>query len=330
MTVTLGTLSIVSGYVAAQAQLDPRLAKAVEYLRTVAYNPSLKLCREAPRVAPNVYWIASDNLLAYKALEPFDANLSATIRSELIKIAKDYNLPHSKDGVPLSLRYDVVMRDDETLEIPPRDLTHITLQNGSYLLRYDIANGTDRFDDWRDYADLLLLVALSNHNNGDHVNALGNFTLAGNMWDSIGLRDKAYRLPYGEGQAKGSSHAYATYKLGLFLYVAGKLGISPTFEQDVVARVWSMQNQTSGGIFTHIMPDGTHGDSDTNTETTAFVILGMTSFRSQPIPEFEPTAFVMLSVTLTLSVAILRRIRQIASGEKPTRQDKSEFLVVAG
>ena len=112
-----------------------------------------------------------------------------------------YNLPSSSNGLPLSLRYDVIMRDDEVLEIPPKEITHITIYNGSYLLRYDIANGTGQFDDWREYADLLLLVALSNHNLGERANAVGNFTLATKMWDGTGLRDKAYDLPYGEGQA---------------------------------------------------------------------------------------------------------------------------------
>lgn len=286
------------------------LEKAVGYLRTAAYNPDLKLCREAPSVAPHVYWVASDNLLAYKALEPYDPHLASAIRSELVRIAELYNLPTSRDGVPLSLRYDTLIRDDAVLEMPPRDITHMTLYNGSYLLRYDIANGTGRFEDWREYADLLLLVALSNHNRGDHVNALGNFTLATNMWDGVGLRDKAYRLEYGEGQAKGFSHAYATYKLGLLLFAAGKLRTSLSFEQDVVARIWSKQNETSGGIFTHITPDGTRGESDTNTETTAFVILGMTSIQNR-IPEFPSSALVILilGVVLTVSMVSIQSLR---------------------
>lgn len=296
---------------ASVASGQENLEKAVAYLTTVAYNPDLGVCREAPRVAPNVYWVASDNLLAYKALEPYDSKLASTIRSRLVNIAKTYSLPVSADGVPLSLRYDVVIRDYETLDMPPRDITHMTLEDSSYLLRYDMANGTGRFEDWREYADLLLLVALSNHNHGDHANALGNFTLAANMWDGIGLRDKAYRLAYGEGQAKGDSNAYATYKLGLLLYVAGKLGANLSFEQDVVDRVWSMQNQTSGGLFTHIMPDGGWGDSDTNTETTAFVILGVTSIHNT-IPEFSSGTFIaaILVAALAVSMFSIRHVRR--------------------
>jgi len=46
------------------------LDRAVAYLRDISYNPDLGLCREAPRVAPNVYWVASDSLQAYPTLGP--------------------------------------------------------------------------------------------------------------------------------------------------------------------------------------------------------------------------------------------------------------------
>jgi multisubunit Na+/H+ antiporter MnhB subunit len=75
-----------------------------------------------------------------------------------------------------------------------------------------------------------------------------------------------------------------------------------------------LQNQTSGGIFTHITPDGGWGQSDTNTETTAFVILGMTSIQNQPpneIPEFPSRAFIVaiLGAVFAASMLWIRRRR---------------------
>jgi hypothetical protein len=289
---------------------ESKLNRAVTYLLKIAYNQDLHLCREAPRVAPNVYWIASDNLLAYKALEPYDSKLSSMISSELVRLAKVYNLPTSRGGIPLSLRYDVMMRDNETLDMPPRNVTHLTLYNGSYELRYDIANGAGTFNDWRDYGDLLLLVALSDYNRGDNFDAIGNFTAAAKMWDGTGLRDNASTTPYGEGQAQGYPYAYATYKLGLLLYVSGRLGRHLPFESDVVNRIWSMQDPTNGGIFTHITPGGGSGGSDTNTETTALVILGITSIR-HPVPEFDIVTFILIiCLSVAVSVIVARRIRQ--------------------
>jgi hypothetical protein len=299
-------MSVVTEVRAVDSTQD-KIDRAVSYLRNVAYNPKLLLCREAPRVAPNVYWISSDNLLAFKALEPYDEQLSPMISSELVRLAKVYNLPTFRGGIPLSLRYDVIMRDNETLDMPPRNVTHLTLYNGSYELRYDIANGTGTFNDWSDYGDLLLLVALSDYNRGDAVDAIGNFTAAAKMWDGTGLRDKASTSPYGEGQALGYPYAYATYKLGLLLYVSGRFGRHLPFENDVVKRIWSVQNQTNGGIFTHIMPDGGRGTSDTNTETTALVILGMTSVK--PIPESD-SPVLMLCISVLLFAVIIRRIRR--------------------
>jgi len=298
--------------VGAKDSSQNNLSRAVWYLQHVAYNSTLRLFHEAPRVASNTYWIASDNLLAFKALEPYDPQLSSTIQSELIRLAKFYNLLRSSDGLPLSMRYDVIINDNATLEIPPRNVTHMTLYQDSYTLKYDIANGTGNFTDWRKYADLRLLTALSDHNAGDEDNAISNFTAAENMWDGIGLRDLGFNNSYGEGQGPGNPNAYSTYKLGLLLYVSGKLGIHLPFESEVMNRIWLMQNQTSGGIFTHIMPDGSSGTSDTNTETTTMVILGITSITqnsTQPTPEFDPSTL-MLCVVVLLSSLILQRIRR--------------------
>ena len=287
------------------------LNRAIFYLQNVAYNSTVHLCREAPRVAPNTYWIASDNLLAFKALEPYDPQLSLNISSTLVRLANLYHLPTSGDGLPVSLRYDVIIRDNAALEIPPRTVNHLTLYHDSYILKYDIANGTGKFSDWKEYADLLLLVALSYHNQGDSRDATTYFMSAAEMWDGIGLRDKGFKQPYGEGQAPGDPHAYATYKLGLLLYVSGKLGLHLPFESNVTNRIWSMQNQTDGGIFTHIMPDGSRGQSDTNTETTAMAILGITSIKRQVPESFMVLFVVMLCVVLLISAVTIRRIRHL-------------------
>src|SRR5208337_1838211 len=88
------------------------------------------------------------------------------------------------------------------------------------------------------------------------------------------------------------------------------LGVHPAFENDVVSRIWSMQNQTNGGISTHIMPDGSSGASDTNTETTAMVILGITSvMQPPPIPESD-SPVLMLCISVLLCAMIIRSIRR--------------------
>jgi hypothetical protein len=167
--------------VAASSDDYQNLLRAVDYLRNTAYNLGLRLCREAPS-APKTHWIASDNLLAFKAFEQYEIG---------------------------------------TLLVTSLPLRICGMVSGS---------------------------------------------------------EKGYILPYGEGQDhRDVPHCYATYKVGLLLYVSGKLekpGHLP-FEKNVTTKIWSMQNPDNGGIFTHIRADGSHRFSDTNTETTAFVILGM-------------------------------------------------------
>lgn len=46
--------------------------------------------------------------------------------------------------------------------MPPRTVTHISLHNDSYLLRYDVANGTDSINDWSGYDDFRLKPAHKN------------------------------------------------------------------------------------------------------------------------------------------------------------------------
>jgi hypothetical protein len=66
--ILLATSGVVKSDAATMMLTNQNLEGAVAHLRTIAYNADLRLCREAPRVAPNVYWVASDNLLTYKAL----------------------------------------------------------------------------------------------------------------------------------------------------------------------------------------------------------------------------------------------------------------------
>ena len=65
-------------------------------------------------------------------------------------------------------------------------------------------------EDWQEYADLLLYSALSKHWEGKDDNATALFNKAKNMWDGVGINDKA---------AKDEGY-YAIYKLGLLLYAS--------------------------------------------------------------------------------------------------------------
>jgi hypothetical protein len=250
------TLTITVNYI------SDMIKSAVEFLHNM-YNEKIKLCAESPKTAPNTYWLVSDNLWAYKALEKHDQKLSNTIKSKLIELAKAYNLPVDSKGLPISYKHEAVIGD--TVPTPFNVTVQYTLYSDNYALKTEIANGTAIMEDWQKYADLLLYAALSKHWEGKDDNATALFKKAKEMWDGVGINDKATK---DEGY-------YATYKLGLLLYTSKVLGIKLDFETQLIATIWNMQDKTSGGIITSYKPDGTPF-GDTNTETTSIIIIALT------------------------------------------------------
>jgi hypothetical protein len=228
------------------------------------FNPTLKLCMEAPNVAPNVYWLVGDNLWAYKALEDSYPDISQAIRAKLEELAVMYNLPRNLEGLPMSYKHEAVI--GETIPLPFNATISYTLHSNAYAIKTEIANSSTVLKDWQEYADLLLYASLSYYNEGKNQVALFLFDKAKNMWDGKGIWDNAT-------QADGM---YTTYKLALLLYTSKILGVKLNFEAEIVNRIWRQQNQDTGGIISHYFYDGTpHGD--TNTETTAIVVIAKPS-----------------------------------------------------
>ncbi|MEM3666985.1 MAG: CARDB domain-containing protein [Candidatus Bathyarchaeia archaeon] len=248
------------------AYYSDRLHKAVSYLVS-QFNQSLNLCSEAPITAANTYWLVSDNLWAYKALEPYDSAISNAIKLSLIKYAKTYGLPTNAEGLPISYAHEAVV--GEVVPLPFRTWNIYNLENNSYIIKTVVANGTV-MEDWEEYADLLLYASLSSHWQGNQTLALRYFENVTNMWDGKGLCDKVFR----------NCSLYETYKLALLLFTSKVLKVDIPFEHDVIGRIWKQQDPITGGIITHYDLDG-NAVGDTNTETTSIVVL------SSPITEVE-------------------------------------------
>jgi len=241
-----------------------KLKKAIEYLIR-QFNPQIQLCAEAPRVAPNTYWLVSDNLWAYKALENYAPEISNAIKSKLIELASAYNLPTDHQGLPISFKHEAVLGD--IVPTPFNVTVSYTLYSDDYTLKTDIANGTAVMEDWQKYADLLLYATLSRHWEGKEEEALELFNMAKNMWDGVGLNDSYAR-------EKGY---YATYKLALLLYTSKVLGQKLPFEEELIVTIFKMQDQETGGILTDYYPNGQPVEyADANTETTSIMIIALT------------------------------------------------------
>jgi tetratricopeptide (TPR) repeat protein len=237
-----------------------RIDKVEIFITESLYSSSLKLCRESLQVAPNRFWLVSDNLLAYYALLN-RSDVANEIELRLRELASKYNLPRNSDGLPISYKHEAVI--GEIVPIPfNQSVTYVLEKTLDYEIVVEIANSTQVMTDWQEYADLLLYAALSCYSAGDEANAREYFDRACAMWDGIGLRDKAF-------EANGQ---YEVYKLALLLFTSKRLGLSLEFEKELCKRIWLAQDKNTGGIRTHYLPGGTV-IGDANCETSSLVLL---------------------------------------------------------
>jgi len=261
-----------------------RIEKAVDFLINSQFNQNLNLCREAPVYAPNTYWLVSDNLWAWKALKMANASgisnavkagaVAEKIRTKLVSLANNYSLPKDADGLPISNAHEVVLGN--TVLPPYRSETNCTLYRNDYILNTTVRNGTI-ISNWSQYADFLVCAALSYHQQNNGSVAIDYFELAKTMWDEKGINDKATK----------DVQRYATYKLALLLYASKILERELVFESELINRIWSLQNETNGGIVTDYFADGTPC-GDANTETTSIVIIAMLETRPTVFAFYYP------------------------------------------
>lgn len=234
---------------ALEGETENSLQKAAAFLAVEQYNSTLKLCQEAPSVAPNTYWLVGDNLLAYLALKNYFPSISDAIYNELL--SRDY-LESGKHEAILG----------KNISLPYKGVRTITVESRSdYVIKTEIWDG-EPMADWMNYSDLLLYASLSRYYEGRKDESMDLYNSAVAMWDGVGLNDTATKT---EG-------LYATYKLALLLYVTKVLDASLEFQDDIEQRIWAQQKESDGGIKTHYFADG-NATGDPNTETTSLALL---------------------------------------------------------
>jgi len=266
----LSTLLSIRSSQSSQSESFAMVEKAVDFLVNSQFSESLDLCREAPNTSANTYWLVSDNLWAWKGLKVanemyyFGAGEVGPVADEIeAKLKKDatlYNLPRDANGFPISFMHEAVIGD--IIPTPNRNATILTLHSDDYNLKTEVCNGT--LLNWKKYTDRLLYMALSCFWQGNDTGANLYFRNATATWDGIGISDK-------ETKTDGF---YATYKLALLLYTSKVLGERLPFESELVKRIWSLQNDSDGGIITNYYANGTQ-KGDPNTETTSIAIIAV-------------------------------------------------------
>ncbi len=235
------------------AEHEQNLENAATFLQS-QYNQTLQLCAEAPNVAPDTYWLWNDNYLAYEALKYYNE----TMENEILVTLERY-------GFMKNNAYEALF--GQTIELPfRRSMNYVIEEGADYIIKLDIYNGSI-IDDWKSFANLLCVAALSEHWQWNHTAALDYFNAAAAMWDGIGLSDAANTKPEDE-----DSRHYATYKLALLLYTEKILGQSLSFHAEAENIIWQMQNSTNYGVHTDYDNNFDPSGSDVNVETTSLVI----------------------------------------------------------
>ena len=212
---------------------------------------------EITKTQNRTYWLVSDNLLAMHALEKYCPDIANQIKSKVIELAEEYNLPTDDEGLPISYCHEALF--GEIIPLPFRTSTNYLLE-GHIITE---ARDGETMSDWEQYADLLCYATLSKHNEGKKEEALMYFEIAKGMWDGKGLADGAF-----------STH-YETYKLGLLLYTSKVLECPLEFEEELLNRLW-LQQAENGGFITGYLPNGAP-IGNTNSETTAIVLISLES-----------------------------------------------------
>ena len=229
------------------------------------YVPEANLLRAAVKAYPDneTIYIANDNLLASRALVSLGSPLGRRILENL-----DENYSGGWNGKvdPLLGR---PLNGFYCAEIRNLGRIYSKKFNSVFWVKHEVANTSCIMADWDSYADLAVYGALNELLKGNRSGALELYSELLSMWDGRGFRDRAF------------DGTYQTYKCALFAYLYRALG-EPKEGGNVYSRclkIISSLQARNGGIITgyrvangRIVPAG-----DTNTETTAMVVLALYS-----------------------------------------------------
>ena len=191
-------------------------------------------------------YVASDNLLAQRALELLGSPLADEVRETLwIEYSGGY------DGLHEGLL-------GENITWPPKTPSNITLgQCGGFDVIWEIRDGSI-MNDWGEYGDLLACHAIAFHSESSLEKLL-------NLFDSKGIRDRVYE----------TTGLYETYKLAMAILAYRSLqpaGHLKTYEA-MVDIMLGMQ-RGDGGVVTHY-DEGLGHVGDANTETTSLAVMAL-------------------------------------------------------
>ncbi len=274
---------------ASSSLLQQKLQSACSFLKSL-YNPFLGLVRSTPN--SNVYYIASDNLLAQKAL---NASSCAPTISQSIRQSISSCCGNGYDGMHEALLGAII-------HVPINNSALYTVANssagklfrnatpttagGNYSVMWEKHNATGILADCA-YADVTVYTTLELRLEGNSTGVQHEMDCLALMFDGRGLVDE----PYKDGTV--SEHGiYQTYKLALYLYALQKTGTYYFGEEDNLFR----SQGPDGGFHTGYDQTGTYAGTQENAETTSIAIIAISNLSSTspfPFPPFSIPSWII-------------------------------------
>src|SRR6266568_2497949 len=237
----LGIVLLIANPVSSLAFAQPvsssfvseKLQSACSFLKSL-YNPALGLVRSAPN--SSVYYIASDNLLAQKAL---NTSSCAPTTSQSIRQSISSCCGNGYDGMHealLGARIHIPINNSALYTVANSSAGKLfrnaspTTAGGNYTILWEVHNATRILADCA-YADVTVYTALELRLEGNSTGVQHEMDCLALMFDGRGLVDE----PYKDGTV--SEHGiYQTYKLALYLYALQKTGTYYFGEEDNLFR----------------------------------------------------------------------------------------------
>ncbi|WP_372435195.1 hypothetical protein [Pyrodictium delaneyi] len=234
------------------------------------YVPEAGLLRAAVAAYPDnaTIWVASDNLLAARALLVLGSPLAGRVLEALERYGGGFDGVHE---VLIGYRIPGVFY--EAGEVVLGEVYSHSL--GAVLVVKRELHCCRVMEDWSQYADLVVYRALDQLLAGDIAGAERLYRLLMSMWDGRGFRDAAF------------SGAYESYKLALAVYLHRALAAagSPVVGEywgvvEECCRLLKLLQRGDGSIATHYRVDDNGAVvpvGDANVETTSITVLALYS-----------------------------------------------------
>ena len=259
----------------------PKSPNQIALTRTVsyfvhAYNFTIGLVAETS--GGHTYWLYSDNYLASLALQRYDPSNQSTTNFALAISEATGSYAGTIPSSDLVSQYTALNSTIASFSCPQSYRVSWTSTQGNAtqgLGSADVettANNGNSSCARQNYADVILLQAISSHIGGNDATASTLLQKAAGLFDGTGFADLAYTNS--NSTTKG---VYQTYKLALYVIASSCLGrsSSDTTLPVVEGLLLRLQDNSTGGFYSGYASPGNHGATLVNTESTALGALAI-------------------------------------------------------